>query len=264
MNPETIQQLAKRLDASWEGAIPPIEPLSSTDHLQSIEDAYRIQSAWNEIRVRKGERVIGRKIGLTSRAIQQQLGVNQPDFGVLWRSRYFPTTGTTARIPHHLFLQPRVEGELAFLLGQPLEGPHITPQEVLAATEALAVSIEIVDSRIKDWRIKIFDTIADNASYGGFTVGPWQRTLKYADLRLLGMQIYHNGEPAIQGIGAAALGHPARAVAWLANTLNQYHITLKPGDIVLSGALGATIPAAPGDTFTVCVTNQEPLTVHFE
>lgn len=175
MRPETF---AEELERAWEERRP-IEPLSDRG-LKGIEAAYRVQEAWNALRLGKGDRVVGRKIGLTSKAVQEQLGVDQPDFGNLWESRFFGV-GERVEVEARLFLQPRVEGELAFLIGRRLEGPGVTPQEVLAATEAVAFAIEIVDSRIRDWRIRIEDTIADNASYGGSWWGLgrrpfWRRT----------------------------------------------------------------------------------------
>ena len=145
-------------------------------------------------------------------------------------------------MPSETFLQPRLEGEIAFRIGKPLRGPDTTLEDVLEATEALAVAVEVVDSRIEDWRIKLVDTIADNASYGGFTVGPWSDSLREVDLRTIGMLIHQNDVPVVEGIGAAALGHPARAVAWLANKLASFEVTLEPGDIVLSGSLGESCP----------------------
>lgn len=254
-----IDAVARQLDAAWEQR-QSLAPLSERMAL-TAEQAYAIQSRWTEMRLARGERVIGRKIGLTSRAIQQQLGVNEPDYGSLWASRYFPLTGGRVDVPADLFVQARAEGELAFLIGRPLREPGVTLHDVLAATEAIAAAIEIVDSRIADWRIKLVDTVADNASYGGFTLGPWSRALRYVDLRTVGMLLHHNGEPVVQGIGAAALGHPARAVAWLANKLIAFGISLEPGDIVLSGSLGPAIPMRPGDLFTLEIHGQPPLSM---
>lgn len=254
--------LARRLDEAWENR-QPIAPLTESDGLESVEQAYAIQSRWTELRLERGERLVGRKIGLTSPAMQEQMGVNEPDYGSLWASRYFPAKTGRVDIPADVFLQPRVEGEIAFLIGKPLEGTNVTPQEVLVATEALAVAIEVVDSRIEDWRIKLPDTIADNASYGGFTLGPWSRSLREADLRTLGMLIHQNGDPVVQGVGAAALGGPARAVAWLANKLTSFGVRLEPGDMVLSGALGKATPARKGDVFVLEVYRQSPLTITF-
>ena len=258
----SVEALARRLDEAWENR-EPIPPLSETERLQSVEDAYAVQSSWSELRLGRGERIIGRKIGLTSKGMQEQMGVNEPDYGSLWASRYFPAHGGRVEIPIETFLQPRLEGEVAFLIGKPLAGPSVTPQEVLAATEALAVSVEVVDSRIKDWRIKLADTIADNASYGGFTLGPWSRSLCEADLRTLGMLIHQNGLPVVEGIGAAALGSPPRAVAWLARKLDSFGVSLGPGDFVLSGSLSKAIPVQQGDVFVLEAHGQPPLTVNF-
>jgi len=241
----------------------PIPPLTETLGPLTPEQAYAIQTRWTELRIAQGERVIGRKIGLTSRAMQEQMGVREPDYGSLWASRFFPARGGRAEIPTEILIQPRVEGEIAFLIGRRLEGPGVTLQQVLAATEAVALSVEIVDSRIEAWRIKLADTIADDASFGAFTVGPWSRALVHEDLRTLGMIIHKNGEVATEGIGAAALGHPARCVAWLANKLAEFGIALEPGDIVLSGSLARALPATRGDVFVVELHGQPPLTVRF-
>jgi 2-keto-4-pentenoate hydratase len=257
------EALARRLDEAWENR-KPIAPLSESDGLEDVEQAYEIQTRWSELRLRnRGERIIGRKIGLTSFAMQEQLGVDEPDYGSLWDSRYFPAKGGRAQMPAEPFLQPFLEGELAFLIGRPLAGPGVTLQEALAATEALAVAVEVVDSRIEDWNIKLPDTIADNASYGAFTTGPWSRSLREADLRTVGMLINQNGSRVTEGMGAASLGHPARAVAWLANKLASFGTRLEPGDIVLSGSLGNAIPAQQGDVFVLEAHGQPPLTVSF-
>jgi 2-keto-4-pentenoate hydratase len=215
------------------------------------------------LRVSRGERIIGRKIGLTSKAVQEQMGVSEPDYGTLWASRYFPVRNGRAEVPFDYFLQPRVEGEIAFLIGETLDWPDITPQQVLAATEALAAAIEIVDSRIDRWRIKLADTIADNASYGGLTIGSWSTSMRSSDLRTVGMIMSHNGQPTVFGTGAAALGHPALAVAWLANKLREFAIPLRAGDIVISGALAATIPAQRGDIFVLEMHGQPPISLRF-
>ncbi|WP_114314065.1 2-keto-4-pentenoate hydratase [Thermus caldifontis] len=254
------QAFARELEEAWENRRP-VPPLSERG-LRGLEAAYRVQEAWNSIRLAKGDRVVGRKIGLTSKAVQAQLGVDQPDFGNLWASRFLGVGGRT-EVPFDLFLQPRVEGELAFLIGRRLEGPGATPQEVLAATEALAFAIEIVDSRIAEWRIRIEDTVADNASFGAFVVGSWEMSLLEEDLSTLGLVLYRNGQMVAQGVGAACLGHPARAVAWLANTLGAYGVFLEPGDVVMSGAWAPVQVANPGDLFTLMGTGGRSLTLRF-
>ncbi|GAA6736883.1 2-keto-4-pentenoate hydratase [Thermus oshimai] len=254
------EAFAEELERAWrEGK--PIEPLSERG-LRGLEAAYRVQEAWNALRLRAGDRVVGRKIGLTSKAVQQQLGVDQPDFGNLWESRFFGQ-GVRLEASSDPFLQPRVEGELAFLIGKPIQGPHATPQEVLAKTEALAFALEIVDSRIRDWRIRLEDTVADNASFGGFVLLPWERKLLEEDLSTLGLALYKNGELQVQGTGAACLGHPARAVAWLANTLSGFGLRLEPGDIVLSGAWAPVVPVGPGDLVHLTATGGRALALRF-
>jgi len=254
--------LARRLDEAWEDR-ESVAPLSESEGLEDVERAYEIQTKWSELRTSRGERIIGRKIGLTSFAMQEQLGVSEPDYGSLWSSRYFPAQGGRAEIAAELFLQPFLEGELAFLIGRPLAGPGVTLQTALAATEALAVAVEVVDSRIEDWNIKLPDTIADNASYGGFTLGPWSRSLRETDLRTIGMLINKSGDRVAEGLGAASLGHPAEAVAWLANKLVSFGTRLEQGDIVLSGSLGGAVPVERGDVFVLEAHDQPPLTVTF-
>jgi 2-keto-4-pentenoate hydratase len=216
------------------------------------------------MRLERGEKIVGRKIGLTSKAIQTQLGVNEPDYGNLWQSSFYAANNGKVKIPASDFLQPRIEGEIAFLIGKPLPGPEITIEQVLEATDACAMGIEIVASRIADWKIKLVDTIADNASYGGFTLGSWDLRMKNSDLGALAMTIHHNGELAAEGLGSAALGHPARSTAWLANKLLEFGVSLEPGDIVISGGITKMLPVKAGDQFRFTLTGQPDLTVIFE
>jgi 2-keto-4-pentenoate hydratase len=199
--------------------------------------------------------------------MQEQLGVSEPDYGSLWSSRYFPAKDGHAEIPADTFVAPRIEGEIAFLLGEDISGPEVTPEQVLAATEALAPAFEIVDSRIEDWRIKLPDTIADNASYGAFTTGSWDTTLTNANLGSLKMQVKRSrggSEETIgEGKGSAAMGDPALCVAWLANKLYTFGISLQAGDVVLSGALAAAVPVTYGEEFTLYLGEQPPLSVKF-
>lgn len=255
-----LLSLARELNAAWEGRLP-LEPMSERGALRDAAEAYAVQQAWSALRREHGERVMGRKIGLTSPAIQRQLGVHEPDYGELWASRYYELAGGRVVIPAAPFLQPRLEGEVAFLIGRELRGPAVTLQDVLAATEACCLAVELVDSRVADWRISLLDTVADNASYGGFTLGPWSRALRAEELRTLGLIIQRNGETVVEGVGAAALGHPARAVAWLANKLGEFGAALQPGDVVLSGSLGGAAPFAPGDQFSVELHGQPPISI---
>jgi 2-keto-4-pentenoate hydratase len=255
-------EIARRLDDAWRNRRA-IAPLSETFGLRSPADAYAIQTSWARLRTAGGEEVLGHKIGLTSQAMRDQIGVDEPDYGQLWGSRFYPVEDGVATVPAGVFVQPRVEGELAFLMGKPLEGADVTGEQVLAATEAIAVAVEIIDSRITDWRITLVDTIADNASYGAFTLGPWDRTLGQADLRTIGMLVQHNGAIEVEAVGNAVFGDPVRAVAWLATTLNRLGTTINAGDIVLSGSFGRSIPARHGDEFVVQAHGQAPLTVRF-
>jgi 2-keto-4-pentenoate hydratase len=259
----SIESLASRLDTAWRTGVP-IPPISETDGVTDVRTAYAIQTHWTDMRLERGERIVGRKIGLTSKAIQQQLGVREPDYGTLWSSSFYEGVNGRVYIPADDFLQPRIEGEVAFLIGKPLREKNITPEQVLAATEACAMGVEVVASRIADWRIKLVDTIADNASYGGFTLGPWDRRMRKADLGALSMTIEHNGAFAAEGLGSAALGHPAISTAWLANKLLEFGVSLEPGDIVISGGITKMLPVQAGDEFIFSLTGQPSLTIKFE
>ena len=262
MSSATVAAIAERLDAAWRGGVP-IAPISESDGIADAATAYQIQSRWTAMRLARGERIAGRKIGLTSKAIQQQLGVNEPDYGALWHSGFYPSREGRVDIPVAAFLQPRIEGEIAFLIGRRLRGPKVTPADVLAATEACALGVEIVASRIADWRIKLADTIADNASYGGHSLGAWDKRMRDADLAALAMAIRHNGAPAAEGLGAAALGHPAASTAWLVNKLAQFGVGLEPGEVVISGGITKMLPVRAGDRFEFTLTGQPTLTVSF-
>ncbi len=259
---KSIAELAEALDRAMQTRVP-VPPLSESEGLASVTDAYAIQTRWTETRLNRGEKIVGRKIGLTSKAIQQQLGVSEPDYGTLWGTSFYKAEKGNVVIPAGDFLQPRIEGEVAFLIGKPLREPGITPEKVLEATEACAMGIEVVASRIADWKIKLVDTIADNASYGGFTLGPWDGQMRKADLAALAMTIHQNGSLAAEGAGSAALGHPAISTAWLANKLLEFGVSLEPGDIVISGGITKMLPVKAGDEFVFSLTGQPPVTVTF-
>ncbi|AKX94583.1 2-keto-4-pentenoate hydratase [Moorella thermoacetica] len=226
----------------------PIEPLTGTYPDLTVEDAYRIQLAGIETKLARGSKVIGKKIGLTSKGMQQLLGVNEPDYGHLLDSMLL-LEGEPCR--REELLWPRVEGELAFILKDPLKGPGVTIADVYRATEGIMPAFEIVDSRIRDWKIKLPDTIADNASSARLVLGSRMVPIKDLDLRLIGMVLEKNGEMVSSGAGAAVWGHPAAAVAWLANKLAAFDIALEAGEIILSGAVTAAENASAGDVFTV-------------
>jgi 2-keto-4-pentenoate hydratase len=259
---DLVDIIASQLDNAMRTGVP-IPPITETYEIKESAIAYAIQNRWTKIRSKRGEKVIGRKIGLTSKAIQTQLGVDEPDYGNLWETSYYPSENGKVDIPASDFVQPRIEGEVAFLIGKPMREPGVTPKQILDATEACAMGIEIVASRIADWKIKLVDTIADNASYGGFTLGPWDKEMKNADLGTLAMTIDQNGELVAEGLGSAALGSPLRSTAWLANKLLQFGVSLEPGDIVISGGITKMFPVKAGDAFHFTLTGQPDLTVRF-
>jgi 2-keto-4-pentenoate hydratase len=255
-----VRSIAERLDSAWR-LREPILPITESDGITDIETAYAIQSQWTSLRVERGEKIVGRKIGLTSKAVQEQLGVGEPDYGTLWESSFYEAKDGRVTVPASDFIQPRIEGEVAFLIGKSLHEPSITPEQILDATEACALGVEIVDSRIANWKIKLIDTIADNASYGGFTLGPWDKRMREADLSALEMRISQNGAPAGAGLGSAVLGNPARSAAWLANKLLEFGVSLEPGDVVISGAFMKMLPFRSGDEFVFSLTSQPDLKV---
>lgn len=211
-----------------------------------VEAAYRVQQFQVRQWLDQGYRRVGAKIGLTSSAVQRALGVYQPDFGVLVDSMAVPDG---MEIGWERLLQPRVEAEVAFVLGRDLPGERITSVEVIRAVDFLLPAIEVVDSRVAGWDISIVDTVADNASSGLFVLGASPRRLSDVDLRLCGMVLERSGEPVSVGAGAACLGNPLHAVAWLAGTLAAAGDPLRAGDVVLSGALGPMVPVAPGQVY---------------
>jgi 2-keto-4-pentenoate hydratase len=190
--------------------------------------------------------VIGRKIGLTSLPMQRLLGVSEPDFGVLLDDMVVEDGD---EIPLDSLLQPRVEAELAFVMASDLAGPGVTTARALTAVAGVLPAIEVVDSRVADWRIKLADTVADNASSGLLVVGGALLPADRIDLRLIGVVVSRNGELIDTGAGAAALGNPARCVAWLANKLGSLGAGLRAGDVVLPGAVHKMVPVRPGDVF---------------
>ncbi len=223
-----------------------LAPLTERENDITIEDAYHISQRMVSQRVKlDGEKIIGKKIGVTSAPVQEMLGVFQPDFGFLTDAMHY-RDGAEISIAGNL-IQPRAEGEIAFRLKSDLVGPGITEQDVLDATESIMPCFEIVDSRIQDWNIKIEDTVSDNASCGVFTLGSNEVDPRTVDLPKLKMKVYKNGELHSEGLGAAVQGNPLTAVAWLANTLGEFGIAFKAGEIILSGSLVPLIPVVAGD-----------------
>lgn len=223
-----------------------LAPLIDGDPSLTVDDAYAISLDFLARRLAQGERVVGKKIGVTSKAVQDMLGVHQPDFGFL--TDWMQIEGDID-VDAKKLIQPRAEAEIAFILRDSLSGPGVTAEQVIAATESIAPCFEVVDSRIKDWKIGIVDTVSDNASCGVFVVGDDRADPRDYDLAALKVTVTKNGKPLSEGIGAAVQGSPAQAVAWLANTLGQYGVTLDAGDIILSGSLVPLEPAVAGDVF---------------
>lgn len=213
----------------------------------TIEEAYAVQLYNIDQKLAEGRKVIGKKIGLTSKAMQESLGVDEPDYGHLLDDMVISPDNPV--VYSDQVMQPRAEGELAFILKKDLVGPNVTVEDVLDATESIVASIEIVDSRVQDWKISLRDTVADNASSAMYVLGDKFLKPEVADRIKVKMQLYKNGELINEGSGKDVLGDPAYCVAWLANKLHDYGIELKAGEVILAGALSKAIEAVPGDEF---------------
>lgn len=250
MNQEQIQQAGDEL---YEALVSrtPVKPLTERFDDISIADAYHISLRMNERRIEAGEKIIGKKIGVTSKAVQNMLNVHQPDFGYLTDKMAF-SQGQEMPISDQL-ISPKAEGEIAFVLKKDLVGPGITNADVLAATDFVIPCFEVVDSRIEDWKIKIQDTVADNASCGLFILGDTAISPLDIDLTTCGMVVEKNGETISTGAGAAALGSPVNCVTWLANTLGELGVPLKAGEVILSGSLVPLEPVKAGDFMSVTI-----------
>ena len=260
LSEKQINDLVNQLHQAWENAsqIPPI-----TDSVPKItvEEAYQIQLKLMAKRIAEGEAVVGKKIGITAKVVMKMLGVDQPDFGHLMSGMEFQESQS---LPFNKFCQPKGEGEIAFLLKKDLTGPGITRNQIIEATECVMPAFEIVDSRIQDWNIKIQDTIADNASAGAFVIGSSRTSLKGLDLATCGMVLKKNGEIIGTGNGAATLDHPLNAVGWLANTLGSLGMSLKAGEIILSGSLSVMFPIQSGDSLEMEIEGVGKTMCHFD
>ncbi|MBX3529432.1 MAG: fumarylacetoacetate hydrolase family protein [Rhizobiaceae bacterium] len=237
-----------------------IAPLRTTFGLSGVADAQAVQDATTQRWLAAGRRMIGRKIGLTSKAVQSQLGVSEPDYGVLWADYGFaPGDEVSVR----QFMQPRAEIEIAFVMDRAVADPDATMTELMRAIAYALPAVEIVDSAIAKWDIKLVDTIADNASGGGFALGSSPRRVTDVDMRLGGAILSRNGQPVSMGLGAACLGHPLNATLWLARKMASLGRPLSPGDVVLSGALGPLVDIAAGDVFAAEIQGFEPFQIGF-
>ena len=259
MDHQTRQQVAAALLAAYDSK-EPLEPLTATHEGMTLEDAYAIQLLQVDQRLASGRTVQGHKVGLTSAAMQRLLGVTEPDYGHLlddfFHLEHMP-------IPIDLFVQPRIEPEVAFVLKKKLKGPGVTVHEALRAVDFVLPALEIVDSRIRDWTIGLFDTIADNASSGAVVLGSTPTDVGAVDLRLAGATFHRNGEVVGTGAGGAVLGSPLNSLVWLANTVGARGVTLEAGHVVLPGAVCAMSAVAAGDTFTATFAGLGSVTARF-
>lgn len=221
-----------------------VTPISQTHQIAGLEQAYAVAAINTAARLAGGERVVGKKVGLTSKAVQQQLGVDQPDFGVLFEDMEY-LNGEA--VPTQRLLQPKIEAEVALVMGSDLPSRRPSWSEFLRSIAYALPALEIVDSAIADWKITFVDTVADNASCGLYVLGDQPVALGALDLGGIGMELRKNGQTVSVGTGAACLGHPLRAAYWLARTMAERSQPLRAGEVILSGALGPMVPVAAGD-----------------
>ena len=242
MDDAQLREIADRLHSAERDRVA-ISPPSAGASL-TVADAYRIQTINVERRLAAGRRIVGGKVGLTSLAMQKMMGVNEPDFGHLFDDMILQSGAECAV---GVLMLPRVEPEIAFVLARELRGPGVTRDDVLAATEYVTPALEIIDTRIRDWKITLADTIADNASSGRVVLGEEKTAPHRHDLASIAMKLEKNGVVVEQGVGSAVLGHPAEPVAWLANKFAEFGQSLAAGSVVIPGALCRAVPVSPGD-----------------
>lgn len=251
-------EVAQRLLAAYTSG--PIAPLTAAYEGLTLDDAYAIQQAQITAWQQRGRTVKGHKVGLTSGAMQRLLGVSEPDYGHLLDDFFYLEH---MPIPAGRFLQPRAEPEVAFVLSAPLQGPGLTVADAINAVDYVLPALEIVDSRIEDWKIGLLDTIADNASSAAVVLGSTPTPLSEVDLRLMGGVMHKNGQVAGTGAGGAVLGSPINALVWLANTVGARGVVLEPGHVILPGAICAMVPVAAGDTITATFSGLGSVTARF-
>ncbi len=253
LDPSVIKGAAQRLHEA-EKTRKQIRQLSLEYPQITVADAYAIQREWVAMKLAEGRVIKGRKIGLTSKAMQKSVGIDEPDYGVLFDDMFFEEGSA---VPTARFIEPRIEVELAFVLGKPLKGPGCTVFDVLSATDYVVPAVEIIDTRIqrvdpetKSTR-KVMDTISDNAADAGIVMGGRPIKPMDKDLRWVSALLYRNGEIEESGVAAAVLNHPAKGVAWLANKLAPFNVTLEPGQVILGGSFTSAIFVHAGDTIHV-------------
>ena len=253
LSPDTITTLARELYQARKTRTA-VRHFSARHPGMTIDDGYAIQRAWVAMELADGRRIMGRKIGLTSRAMQQASQITEPDYAPLMDDMFFAQGGD---IPVNRFIAPRVEVELAFILGQPLKGPGVTLFDVLRATDYVTPAIEIIDARIEQFDRdskaprKVFDTISDFAANAGIVLGGRPVKPDALDLRWVGAMLFKNGVIEETGLAAAVLNHPATGVAWLANKIAPHDEQLNAGDVVLAGSFTRPTTAVAGDSFHV-------------
>lgn len=259
MDKKFVTRMARSL-ADAEKSRKPVAPLTDWHTEMTTDDAYAVQLATVEARVASGGVIIGKKIGLTSKAIQDAMGVHEPDYGHLYADMIWP-----GDVPVSLsrLIQPRVEAELAFVMGEDLKGPGVNMVDVLRCTAAVIPAFEVVDSRIQDWKIKIQDTIADNGSSAGIVLGSRLCSPHAENLKHIGLVLEKNGTVLATAAGAAVLGHPAQSMAWLANKLGSMDSMLKKGEIILSGSFTQAFTVAAGETYTATFGNLGSVSITF-
>lgn len=260
MTPGDIDTAAELLwnAASSGTAIPPLRERFAAF---GPEQAYAVQEVNTQRRLKAGGKLVGRKIGLTAKAVQKQLGVDQPDFGMLFADM---AIADGQPVPWSMLMQPKVEAEVALVMERDLREPGITVAQLLSSVAYALPAVEIVGSRIANWDIRFVDTVADNASSNAFVLGNTPISLRGLDLRLAGMVMERSGEPVSLGAGAACLGHPLNAALWLANKMASLGSGLKAGDVVLTGALGPMVAVQPGDVFEARINGLGSVRVMFE
>ncbi|MFI6376124.1 2-keto-4-pentenoate hydratase [Streptomyces sp. NPDC050546] len=256
----TQREEARRLLRDAERHVAPVDPLSELFPGLDTADAYAVQQGNIARRLTAGATVVGHKVGLTSAAMQRLLGVDEPDFGHLLDDMVHRDGGAVGA---SRYCAPRVEPEICFRLAEPLRGPGVTVADVLAATEAVAPALEIVDSRIRDWRITLADTVADNASSAGLVVGAWTPLGEVPDLPAVQVDLLVDGERVASGSGREVLGHPAAAVAWLADTLYAFDSALEAGHVILPGAMTTAPFVTAGQKVEARFSGLGPVTVSF-
>jgi 2-keto-4-pentenoate hydratase len=235
-----------------------IEPFTDADPDLGMADGYAVQKELTALLLADGDRVSGYKVGLTSKPMQQLVGVDTPDYGPVLASTFYANGDA---VPMSRFIQPRIEAEIAFVLGSRLAGPGVSVLDARQAIKGMVAAVEIVDSRFADWRIKLADTVADLASNGAVATSSRLVPLGDLDPRLIGMVMTRGGELVDTGAGAAALGDPVAVVAWLANTLGEVGVALEPGHLIMTGALHAAVPMKAGDVFRAEFDRLGPVTV---